>query len=202
MNSSILVTYATRAGSTAGIAAEIAKMLCQAGFSTDLYPMQAVIDLAPYRVVIAGSAIQGGAWLPEAMTFFAANRSALRLRKVATFLVCMMLAGDESTAERQAYIDHWMAPVRTIVTPLYEGAFAGALDLAKIQCWRDRIGMRLSLMFAPWGEGDYRDWDAIDSWTAELIARLGVRGEAARELQPSELQSNESEQRIERDRSL
>jgi menaquinone-dependent protoporphyrinogen IX oxidase len=44
------VAYASRAGSTAGV-------------QVDVRRMQDVKDLAPYRAVVAGSAIQGGPWL-------------------------------------------------------------------------------------------------------------------------------------------
>ena len=37
--------------------------------------MTEVTDLSPYRAVVAGSAIHGGKWLPEAMQFMQANRT-------------------------------------------------------------------------------------------------------------------------------
>jgi menaquinone-dependent protoporphyrinogen oxidase len=59
MNDKILVTYASRAGSTAGVAEAIGKTLVENGAQVDVLPMKNVKDLTPYRVVVAGSAIRG-----------------------------------------------------------------------------------------------------------------------------------------------
>ena len=40
--------------------------------------MKNVTDLAPYQAVVAGSAIQGQKWLPEAMQFMRAHQSDFR----------------------------------------------------------------------------------------------------------------------------
>ncbi len=77
MNDKILVTYASRTGSTAGVAEAIGKTLAESGVRVDVLPMQEVTDLAPYRAVVAGSAIQGAQWLPEALDFVRAHRAAL-----------------------------------------------------------------------------------------------------------------------------
>ena len=48
--------------------------------------------MSPYSAVVAGSAIRGGKWLPEAMQFVQAQRAALAQKRLAVFLVCMTLA--------------------------------------------------------------------------------------------------------------
>ena len=58
MNNKILVTYASRAGSTAEVAEAIGKTLTEGGAQVDVIPMQDVNDLSPYRAVVAGSAIR------------------------------------------------------------------------------------------------------------------------------------------------
>ena len=47
MNNRILVTYASRAGSTAGVAEAIGKSLVEGGAQVDVLPMKNVTDLAP-----------------------------------------------------------------------------------------------------------------------------------------------------------
>lgn len=59
MNNKILVTYASRAGSTAEVAEAIGKTLAETGVQVDVIPMQAVKDLSPYQAIVAGSAIRG-----------------------------------------------------------------------------------------------------------------------------------------------
>jgi menaquinone-dependent protoporphyrinogen oxidase len=58
----------------------------------DVLPMKEVQDLSAYRAVIAGSAINGGAWLPEAMHFIQTHQAELRNKPFAAFQVCMTLA--------------------------------------------------------------------------------------------------------------
>ena len=47
--------------------------------------MQDVHDLTPYRAVVAGSAIQGQQWLPEAMHFLQTHQAALARRPLPSF---------------------------------------------------------------------------------------------------------------------
>jgi hypothetical protein len=61
MPNKILVAYASRTGSTAGVAEAIGQILAESGAPVEVGHMQDVKDLAPYRAVVAGSAIQGGA---------------------------------------------------------------------------------------------------------------------------------------------
>jgi menaquinone-dependent protoporphyrinogen oxidase len=58
MNKKILVTYASRTGSTAQIAEAICKTLTRNGEKTELLPMQDVKDLSLYQAVITSSPIR------------------------------------------------------------------------------------------------------------------------------------------------
>jgi len=49
MKQKILITYASRSGSTAEIAEAIGKTLTQNGAQVDVLPMQEVTDLTPYQ---------------------------------------------------------------------------------------------------------------------------------------------------------
>jgi menaquinone-dependent protoporphyrinogen oxidase len=167
MINKILVTYATRAGSTAGVAEAIGKTLTESGAQVDVLPMQDVQDLSPYQAVVAGSAIQNKQWLPEAVQFIQAHRVALAQKPFAAFLVCMTLA--MKNAERyRPFVSDFLQPVRTLVKPVSEGLFAGALDIRKVPSAGDRFKFRLSVLLGVWSEGDHRDWSAIRSWAATL----------------------------------
>ena len=78
MNNKILITYASRSGSTAEIAEAIGKTLSQRGAQVEVLPMTQVTDLAPYQAIVAGSTIHGQKWLPEAMTFVSDHRPSWR----------------------------------------------------------------------------------------------------------------------------
>ncbi len=167
MSNKILVTYATCTGSTRGVAEAIGKTLSEGGAEVDVLPMRDVKDLSPYHAVVAGSAIQGKLWLPEAVQFVQGHRLELARKPFAAFLVCMTLAMRNGESYRHFVVD-FLAPVRALVKPISEGLFAGALDISKVPTFRDRLMFRLSVLFGVWKEGDHRDWNAIRSWAETL----------------------------------
>ncbi|MFN2151688.1 MAG: flavodoxin domain-containing protein [Anaerolineales bacterium] len=169
----ILVTYATRTGSTAGVAEAIAQTLIKNGFTADLRPMQVVNDFSNYAAVVAGSAIQNRQWLPEAVQFLQSNRTILRQKPFAMFAVCMTLAMRNGEKYRPS-ISEWLAPARALVPPASEGLFAGSLDISKIPSLSDRLKFRLSVLFGVWSQGDHRDWDAIHTWAEAIPQKLGL----------------------------
>jgi menaquinone-dependent protoporphyrinogen oxidase len=172
MTNKILVTYASRFGATAGVAEAIAKTLAEHGAQIDVLPMKEVKDLTPYRAVVAGSAINGGAWLPEAMQFIQARHAELQQKPFAAFLVCMTLS-MKNAGNFHSHVATWLDPVRTLVRPVSEGLFAGTLDIRKMPSFGDRLKFRLSVLFGFWKEGDHRDWNAIHDWAEKLYPLLG-----------------------------
>ena len=173
MPNKILVAYASRTGSTAGVAEAIGQTLAESGAPVEVRLMQDVKALAPYRAVVAGSAIQGKRWLPEAMQFMQTHRAALVQKPFAAFLVCMTLAMPGADKYRE-HVAGFLQPVRALVRPVSEGLFAGALDISKVPSFRDRLKFRLSVAFGVWTEGDHRDWNAIRAWAADLKPILAV----------------------------
>ena len=158
----VLVGYATRTGATVGVAEAIGKTLGERGFAVDVKPLKERPSLSGYDAVVLGSAINGGAWLPEAVSFVDANASALDKVPVAAFCVHMMNLEDteKHRAKRLAYLDS----VRALITPSDEGFFAGVSpmseDTALIARWAFKA-------FGGGGEGDCRDWDAIRAWAEQ-----------------------------------
>jgi len=167
MNDKILVTYASRNGSTAGVASAIGKILAESGAQVDVLPMQEVADLTPYRAVVAGSAIRGQKWLPEAMQFMRDYQPELSRKPFASFMVCITL----SMANASQYLEglkSWMSPVRDMVRPVSEGYFAGALDFSKLPFSLNVLAMRFVVLIGVWKQGDHRDWNAIQLWAKSL----------------------------------
>jgi menaquinone-dependent protoporphyrinogen oxidase len=167
MSQKILVTYASRTGSTAGVAEAIGKTMVENGAKVDVLPMVEITDIKPYLAVVAGSAIQNKQWLPEAMQFMHKHQSELTQKPFAMFSVCMTLAMRHGERYRPQVSD-WLAPVRMLVQPVSEGLFAGVLDIRKIPSLSDRLKFRLSVLFGVWSEGDHRDWNAIKAWADDL----------------------------------
>ena len=167
MKNKILVTYASRAGSTAGVAEVIGKSLVEGGAQVDVLPMKNVTDLTPYQAVVAGSAIQGQKWLPEAMQFMRTHQSELSQKRFASFMVCITLSMPNSDQYREG-LKGWMSPVRDLVRPVSEGYFAGVLDFSKVHFSLNKLAMQFVVLIGIWKEGDHRDWNAIRAWAENI----------------------------------
>ncbi len=167
----ILVAYASRGGSTAGVAQAVGKTLAESGARIDVRPMQDVGGIQEFDAVVLGSAIRGKAWLPEAMEFVRAHQAALRARPVAAFLVCITLAMPIDPKYKQ-FVSTFMKDVRPLVTPRSEGYFAGMLDYSKVPLVPEGLQLRILSAASKTPPGDYRDWQAIHAWAARLPSVL------------------------------
>jgi menaquinone-dependent protoporphyrinogen oxidase len=170
MPEKILVAYASKAGSTGGVAEAIGKTLAESGAQVDVRLMKDVEDLAPYGAVVAGSAIRMGKWLKEAMQFVQTHQATLAQKPFAAFLVCSTLfqPSDKANQEVAAYLE----PVRALVKPVSEGFFAGVVDFSKLRLIPEGLAMRAILASSKVQPGDYRDWNAIRAWAANLKPML------------------------------
>ncbi len=163
----ILVAYASRGGSTGGVAEAIGKTLAESGVQADVRPMKDVTGVDEYSAVVVGSAIRGGAWLPEAMDFLRTHQRALRRKPVAAFLVCITLAMPGAAGYGE-FVRGFMKDVRPLVTLRSEGYFAGVLDYSKVPLVPEGLQLRILSAASKTPPGDYRDWDAVRLWAAQL----------------------------------
>ncbi|HSL31343.1 MAG TPA: flavodoxin domain-containing protein [Anaerolineales bacterium] len=167
MHNKILVTYASRAGSTVEIAREIADTLSQGDIHVELLPMQDVKSVTAYSAVAIGSPIRKSQWLPEAIKFIQDHRAELIRKRVATFTVSITLAMSNGEHYRQA-VAGWIAPVRAQLKPVSEGLFAGKLDFTKLPVTFDTLKLRLVVALGIFPKDDRRDWKAIHAWADSL----------------------------------
>ena len=166
MSNRVLVTYATRAGSTGEVAAILGEVLNARGFAVDVKPIQDNPVLAGYQAVLIGSAVRMGQWLPEAVDYLKTHQQALNAMPVALFTVHMNNLGEDEESEknRNSYLD----AVRPLVNPVAEAFFAGKMDFARLS-FLDRLIARL--VKAP--EQDLRDWNKVRAWAEEVEPMLG-----------------------------
>jgi menaquinone-dependent protoporphyrinogen oxidase len=170
MPKSILVAYATYSGSAETVAEIVSSTLTEKGFETTVKPMSEVHDLNGYDAVVAGSAIHGGKWLPEAFDFLDQHKEALKTRPFAAYLVCMTMAMKNSEKYLH-FVSDFMIPVRKIVKPVSEGLFAGKLEIRKLPSLSDKIKFRISVAAGMWKEGDHINKSEISKWS-ESISHL------------------------------
>ena len=88
----VLVAYASKYGSTGGVADAIGKELCSKDVAADVVLIKNANNIGSYQGVIIGSAIYMGKWMSEAVDFVKKNKDILRKVPVAYFLVCMTLS--------------------------------------------------------------------------------------------------------------
>lgn len=158
----MLVTYASKCGSTAEIAQDIAGILTKNGRQVDLMPAAGVSDLDGYDQVVLGSAIRMSKWLPAASDFVSRFQSELANKSTAFFTACLTLRDD--TPEARKEVIDYLQTVREMFQPDSEAFFAGRLDYDRLSLV-DGVLMKYAIK-AP--EGDFRDWQKIRAWAGEL----------------------------------
>ena len=165
MDNRVLIAYASRAGSTAEIAARVGQVLTRRGVAVDVLPVSAVEDLDRYSAVVLGSAIRTGKLLPEAMAFIIDNQEAFQEMPFSVFIACWTL--KDTDVESLKIVNAYLDPVRALVAPEHEGMFAGVMDLSKLN-WKERLLMK----FMKVQQGDFRKWDEIEVWAEGLVEHI------------------------------
>lgn len=167
MGKRVLVVYASKYGSTGGVADAIGKELCSKDVTSDVVLIKNADNIRSYQGAIIGSAIYMGKWMSEAIDFVKENRDVLCNVPVAYFLVGMTLARHpEKRAEVLSYVDPILKAVPEI-KPVGIGTFAGAMDYNNLSWINKKI---LRSKGTP--EGDFRDWNAIRSWAMDIKRTL------------------------------
>jgi menaquinone-dependent protoporphyrinogen oxidase len=168
MDKKILITYATKAGSTVEIAAVIGESLSKRGFNVDIKPVSENPALDGYQAVLMGSAVRMGSWLPEAVDFVRQNQTTLNQLPTSIFTVHMLNHKDDETsrAARQSYT----APVRELLPTTDEVFFRGKLDYQTLSFFDRMIAKAVANPNDP--PGDFRDWNLISDWSKSMFPAL------------------------------
>jgi menaquinone-dependent protoporphyrinogen oxidase len=156
----ILVAYASKHGSTKGIAEHIATRLRTVGNEVDLASVDEVADLHAYDGCVIGSAVYYGSWMKEATAFVASNADWLVRHPVWLFS-----SGPVGTAAPADPKD--LVRIGETINPRGHRVFYGALDRRQLS-----MGERIVLSAVKAQEGDFRDWPVVDAWTDEIASAL------------------------------
>ena len=159
----VLVTAASRHGSTVEIAGEIGRVLRESGLGVDVEPIENVDAVERYDGVIVGSAVYVGRWLPAAIEFIHRHQAELSQRPVWLFSSGPIGSPEpKPTTEPQD-----IAELVGSVGARSHSIFAGKIDRSRLSFGEKTI---VSVVRAP--EGDFREWATIDAWAADIAGQL------------------------------
>jgi menaquinone-dependent protoporphyrinogen oxidase len=167
METRVLVTYASKYGSTAEIAEKIAEVLHQTGLATDVLSVEQVADVKPYQAVILGTAVYVGRWRKSAIRFLKHHEEVLAERKV--WIFASGPTGNEKIthAAEGWHLSKKLETMLEHVAPRNLTLFHGCINPEKLTGIEKWIINRVK---AP--VGDFRNWEAITSWASEIATDL------------------------------
>ncbi|MGZ6314552.1 MAG: flavodoxin domain-containing protein [Candidatus Limnocylindrales bacterium] len=176
----ILVAYASRHGSTKGIAGRIGDRLRAAGLKTDVVPVKAVRDLAVYDAFVLGSALYMFHWMKEARSFAGRNRGALTRKPIWLFSSGPIEALDKQGRDPlRVSGPKEVDELREMLHPRDHQVFFGAWDrLNKPIGFTERVVSMMPAARAAFPNSDLRDWSRIEAW-ADGIAQELLKGTAS-----------------------
>lgn len=155
----ILVTAASKHGSTEEIATDLADELRQLGLDTAVVHPDDVTSLDPYAAVIIGSAVYAGQWMAPAKQFVDRFSDELKQRQV--WLFSSGPAGDPPQPAPNKAVD--VSAIIAATNAREHQVFAGKIE-------RNALGFAERTLVRAFhiAVGDYRDWSQIDAWAVEI----------------------------------
>jgi menaquinone-dependent protoporphyrinogen oxidase len=168
MATRVLVTSASKHGSTLDIADVIAGVLNRRGLDVVDAPIDEVSDVAGFDAAVIGSAVYVGKWMGEAVEF--AERHAVALSAIPVWLFSSGPLGDPLRPDVDPVT---IAELMPRVEAREHRLFPGKLDPAQLGMGEKLI---VGMVRAP--SGDYRDFGAVERWANEIGDALdGTRTE-------------------------
>lgn len=169
----ILVAYASKHGGTEGIAERLGHALTDLGHDVDVRGVEAA-GTGGYDAFVIGSAAYMAHWRKEATEFVERHREAIAERPV--WLFSSGPLGTEETDKegrdlRKASTPKELPDLKAAVHPREHRVFFGRIDPHELTLPEKAI------RHLPGGsellpEGDFRDWDNIDTWARSIHDQL------------------------------
>jgi menaquinone-dependent protoporphyrinogen oxidase len=172
-----IVVYASKYGSTKGIAEFIAEKLQQRGILAEVRDVEAVHDLGGFDTVVIGSAVYMGHWMKQATEFVRRNRSVLAGRPVWLFSSGPLGTETKDAQGRELIVvaePKEIAEFREAINLRDHRVFFGAFDRKKLG-FKDQMVAKMPAARALFPEGDFRNWKDIEAWASSIAQELKAR---------------------------
>lgn len=184
----VLVAYGSRHGGTRGIAERIGEILRTEGLKAVVEAADRAEDVATADAIVVGSGVYMGSWLNEPLDFMRRNQQALAARPTWIFS-SGPLPGSSKEAPDTDPVTNALGPadgpgsggrkkveeLSAAIHPRDHRVFLGAFDpndAPKAMSERFVRMMPAAKKILP--AGDFRDWEAIETWAREIAATLAA----------------------------
>ena len=167
MPGEVLIAYATKYGSTAEVAAAIAKTFEEEGVAVELLDVRSVRDLGDFRAVVLGVPLYNARMLRVGRRFLARHLRALAEMPVEVFALGPLGDEEKDVIVPQKQLDRSLRRWPEI-RPLSTALFGGVIDQSKLR-FPDKHAPPLKQFFPT---TDVRDWQAIESWAIGVLDQL------------------------------
>lgn len=167
MADTILVTYATRYGSTQEVAEAVAAELRVLGHSIEIRPMRNVKTLNGYHRIVLGAPLYMGRLHKDARRFLTQYRDALQTRSVALFVLGPTTLAEEDWQGVRAQLDQILAQLAWL-KPVATELFGGKFDPGALHFPDSLLNLFPASPIHQMPPSDVRDWMLIRTWVEEL----------------------------------
>ena len=164
----VLVTYASKHGSTAEIAEAIAAELRTHGLTVDSADATEASP-AGFDAVVLGSAVYVGRWRREARRFLKTNLDALR---AVPFWIFSSGPAGEKAAEDLAENGKWLEPHKVLALAESAGVRGHTVFSGRVPVDPHGFVEESMVRNTPAEFQDSRDWDEIQRWAAGIASEL------------------------------
>ncbi len=169
----VLVGYASGFGATAEVAKVIGQVLGEK-HAVAVHPLGEVRSLEGYEAVVIGTSLRANRWLGGVSRFLSRFRHDLAKRPVALFCVCLTARTVEGGRRIVGESLPRLLARYPEIKPIAVEAFGGVLHFDKynplVRAVMRRAAAEEGLPTS--GFVDYRDWETIRRWAAEVGGKL------------------------------
>ena len=166
MATAVLVTYATKYGSTKEAAEVIAESLRDAGFRVEIQPAHLVNQIDQYDLIILGAPLIMFRWHNDSKGFLKRNKRTLQNKKLVIFALGPITTpyvekewlGARAQLDKELSKFPWLEPMEIKI-------FGGRFDLSK-------VGFLMKKFAGNIPPTDAMDIEAIRDWSSSLVDKI------------------------------